>query len=67
MLLAIARSREGCLDIDQAAHRTRVGKLVSEHYLEVLESAGLVEYADDGGFVLTPKGRAYLVKNCLIR
>ena len=67
VLLAIARSREGCLDIDQAADRTRVGKLVSEHYLEVLESAGFVEDVDDGDFVLTPEGRAYLVKNRLIR
>jgi predicted transcriptional regulator len=68
VLLAIARSRDGSLDIEEVARRIRVRKLVAEHYLEFLESLGMVEDVDqDGVFELTAEGRAYLVEERLVR
>jgi len=68
VLVAIARSRDGSLDIEQVARRIRVGKLAAEHYLEFLESLEMIEDVDqDGVFELTAEGRAYLVEERLVR
>jgi len=68
VLVALGRSRDGWLDVEQVAGRIRAGRMVALHYLEVLEELGLVEDVDgDGFFELTPEGRAYLVRERLVR
>lgn len=65
------RPYSGTPSLEQAAHRLGIKQVIAEHHTDILIGKGMIElvsYVPHKGtmYGLTPKGRAYLVKNKLL-
>jgi DNA-binding MarR family transcriptional regulator len=70
ILLILFSSLDPTPSLEQMASRLGVSKGIAQYHADRLEEAGMIQLAAGGStgaiYILTPKGRAYVVENNLV-